>query len=245
MTQALYGLAAGVGNTFLNGVSSWFGSNLSRRQQERLMQKQFEYNKYFAENSHQMEVADLRKAGLNPILSANAGATGSVGLGSATDLGMSDTGTKSFSTAMQMAMLRSQKNNLEANTAKARQEAETSQSQSSLFKQQAIQSSTAAQVNTSQSQLNNIMAQQKIIENSYLPNKLKSEILLNLNTAKAQLINANANMAGSTAQQINARANMINATYGNPWKTGVETAKNVVDNMPDGRLKRIVKRYIK
>ena len=82
MAQALYGFASGIGNLFLNGASSWFGSHLSRRQQERLMEKQFNYNKFFAENAHQMEVNDLRKAGLNPILSANNGATGSVGLGS-------------------------------------------------------------------------------------------------------------------------------------------------------------------
>lgn len=49
-------------------------------QSSKAARRQFEYQKQMMQNAHQWEVADLRKAGLNPILSAGgSGASGSVG----------------------------------------------------------------------------------------------------------------------------------------------------------------------
>ena len=42
-----------------------------------------DFQEYMASNAHQLEVEDLKKAGLNPILSANAGATASGGANAA------------------------------------------------------------------------------------------------------------------------------------------------------------------
>lgn len=65
--QALAGAAAGAG---LDYFSNQAANNASRAAANR----QMAFQKKVLQNSHQWEVSDLRKAGLNPILSANSGA---------------------------------------------------------------------------------------------------------------------------------------------------------------------------
>lgn len=66
----------------------WFSSIVSSAgdlmgdlfQSKKAAERQFNYQKQMMQNAHQWEVEDLRKAGLNPILSAGgSGASGSVG----------------------------------------------------------------------------------------------------------------------------------------------------------------------
>ncbi len=54
-----------------------------------MLDQQFAYNKYFTEHAHQAEVADLKAAGLNPILSANHGQSSQVGLPSSANASVS------------------------------------------------------------------------------------------------------------------------------------------------------------
>lgn len=50
------------------------GNLIAENTNRRLMNKQMDYNSYMSNTAHQREVKDLRKAGLNPILSATGGA---------------------------------------------------------------------------------------------------------------------------------------------------------------------------
>ena len=65
---SLGGLGGGLADIFNNERSMDYNSD------EAAMQREFAMKVY--KNRHQWEVEDLRKAGLNPILSANSGASG-------------------------------------------------------------------------------------------------------------------------------------------------------------------------
>lgn len=247
MTQALYGFAAGIGNMFTNGVSSWFGSNLSRRQQERLMQKQFEYNKYFAGHAHQLEVDDLRKAGLNPILSANAGSTGSVGLGSVSDLGMGDTGTKSYSTAMQMALLKSNKANIDSATAKNVQDVETGKAQANLFGAQAGSAQSQARYNDALTALTATENLMKKEEFKWLPKRLRMEIETGYKNASANMLQALNGRVIASAQAMDSQTRRmqyyLDEKY-RPWESGskvVGTGLNFLGNISPKAAKKVIK----
>lgn len=69
------GLGAGtLGAGIIGGVASAFGAMQSGRDAAAAAERQIEWERERAKNAHQWEVEDLKKAGLNPILSA--GGTG-------------------------------------------------------------------------------------------------------------------------------------------------------------------------
>lgn len=69
------------------GGLSLLGNAMQTSASKNLMAKQHHYNKQMVQNAHQWEVEDLKKAGLNPVLSASQGANvgSGVGLPSAPD----------------------------------------------------------------------------------------------------------------------------------------------------------------
>lgn len=59
----------------LEATGQIYAANKSASTAKKINQQQIDYNKEAAQNAHQWEVEDLKKAGLNPILSANSGAS--------------------------------------------------------------------------------------------------------------------------------------------------------------------------
>lgn len=57
------------------GIASIITTGMTNKANAKEASKSRDFTKEQAQNSHQWEVADLRKAGLNPILSANGGAS--------------------------------------------------------------------------------------------------------------------------------------------------------------------------
>lgn len=60
---------------FFSAISSLITTDKTNKANAKEAQKSRDFTREQAQNSHQWEVADLRKAGLNPILSANGGAS--------------------------------------------------------------------------------------------------------------------------------------------------------------------------
>lgn len=77
---ALGGLGLGLGLDFMNGMLGHYRS-------KDLMSRQNDYNLYMFNNRYQMQTADMRKAGLNPILSAGGSVGTPAGVGIASSPG--------------------------------------------------------------------------------------------------------------------------------------------------------------
>lgn len=70
---------AGVGAMLAGGIMGSQGAEASNQANYNIAQDQMRFQERMSNTSHSREVADLRNAGLNPILSANAGASSPVG----------------------------------------------------------------------------------------------------------------------------------------------------------------------
>lgn len=99
------------------------GGFLANRQQNKQFQQNYDLARNQLYNQHQIEVADLRAAGLNPILSANAGNStfGAVSGGSYENLGTA--ATSGYMAAQQAKNLQTQNEAIKADVEKTRAEA--------------------------------------------------------------------------------------------------------------------------
>lgn len=104
-TLAALGASAGakaLGSSALELGGNIGGAAYSAKQSQKMAREQMAFQERMSSTAHQREVEDLRKAGLNPILSANAGASSPGGsMGTMPDL--SDLGTKVTSSARDRA----------------------------------------------------------------------------------------------------------------------------------------------
>lgn len=89
---------------------------LSYKANKRLIKYQQDWQERMSNTAHQREVADLRAAGLNPILSATGGSGASFGSASAPGMDIKDSVGEGLSTAFQYKQLKAQVKNLDTNT---------------------------------------------------------------------------------------------------------------------------------
>lgn len=187
-----------------SAVGAVLGSAFNKHSADQSWKRQKEY----AQNAHQWEVEDLKKAGLNPMLSTNGGASlGSVA--SATDPGFASAGSAFDSNKTAKQLANAQSDNL-------KQQTETSKKQEAKL--------------LSDIDLNNSAIAQRAILNQRQVQEMKQMADLHMENLKL----ARANTASVLADVENKRVANLKAKA---TESGWKRIKNYVDDFSDWESK--------
>lgn len=199
-------VAAGLSASISAGSANAMNERTLRANRQ-AMRDQALMDRWFAENTHQMEVGDLKKAGLNPVLSATNGtSTQSVSAlsnpqGDSIDPQLGQVLNGAIANINSAKAVDSQNSVNDASINYINEQAKTEE-----FKRQNLYSDTV---------FKGLQSQAKQIENLYLPDTLKANLKKINNEAQAVLMNASASniMANASAKQ--AEYNMQRLPYQN------------------------------
>ena len=195
-------IASGIGSLLGGALSGagQIGANLmSFGQNKELQQRNFDYQERMSNTAYQRAMADMDKAGLNPLLVTNNGGA-STPSGSSASMSTPDISGAIASGAKMSAEIRNLRNaaeNIKADTALKGEQAKTEG-----VKRNNIAAETG---------LNNLMQAYQRVVNSNAPAKFKAEIKELVTRAYANNINANANQANAASARMNAYTEIKNA----------------------------------
>lgn len=201
----------GLGSSALNYIGSAQGVKEQYNYNAKLQQNSQQWATGMASTAHQIEVNDLRRAGLNPILSATGGSGASAPSASGGSVGMPDYDLGAgLSTALQY---RQQKNlNKTADS-----QVWLQRKQASLFGEQARNEAERYDsiVQDRQNARNLVNAQISDIKNQIKNRDANTAATINRYATmnSADLMNAVSNRTSASANTVNARAN-YNKSYG-------------------------------
>lgn len=154
--------------SIISSVANWGIASSSAQKSKREAQRQRDWQSYMSDTAHQREVADLRAAGLNPILSATggsgastpSGAMANMNMGTPFDIHGDETIAKTLSKERNSAV-----ENMEADTDLKKASKETQEELGKMYKAQGRQAVASAQ--SLEAQLPTILKQQQFWQSPY------------------------------------------------------------------------------
>lgn len=187
-----------VWGSIISTVGSLLGGKKQQDASQDMAREQMAFQERMSNTAHQREVADLRAAGLNPILSAGGGGASAPGgaMGQAVNY-IGDAARAGVSTAMQAERLESEIDQMEANVKKTEADTETAKEMPAQVKANTRLTNMQYNNQLSQETLNytnnelaarNVNKVEKETENVEKLGKILDE---NLATAKAAAADAN------------------------------------------------------